>query len=131
MTMKKYISTTLFLLFLLPLLLTGGCKKKKSPPPIRQEKVSAPPKKVQETPAAAPAPQTKYYVVTGSFLEPGNARRFEEMMQQDGFAPVELPGEAGFHRVAVISFTDEVEARQKLAEIRHAYGDAWLLIVKE
>ncbi len=126
--MKRHFFTYFLLLFLLPLLLTG-CKKKKSPPPP-QKKVTAPAK----TTPAAPAPKTRYYVITGSFLYPENVQRYEGMMRNEGFTPMQLPGDSGFQRVAVFSFDNEAEARQKLHEVRTSssrFSDAWLLITKE
>jgi cell division septation protein DedD len=125
--MKRHFFTYFLLLFLLPLLLTG-CKKKKSPPPP-QKKVTAPAK----TTPAAPAPRTRYYVITGSFLYPENVQRYEGMMRNEGFTPMQLPGDSGFQRVAVFSFDNEAEARQKLHEVRTSssrFSDAWLLITK-
>ena len=119
-----------FFLLLFPLLLTAGCKKKKTPPPP-QKKVAAPAKKA---PAAQPAPKTRYYVITGSFLYPENVQRYEGMMRDEGFTPMQLPGDSGFHRVAIFSFDNEAEARQKLHEVRTSssrFSDAWLLITKE
>jgi cell division septation protein DedD len=126
--MKKHFYIYFLLLLLFPLLLTG-CKKKKASPPS-QKKVTVP---VQTAPAA-PAPKTMYYVITGSFLYPENVQRYEEMMRNEGFTPMQLPGDSGFQRVAVFSFDNEAEARQKLHEVRSSsprYADAWLLITKE
>ncbi|GEM_PF-3743949 len=113
---------------LLFLLLTGtGCKKKP---------VSSPPEKaspVTEQPAApAQPPETRFYVITGSFLQPENVQRYEERMRAEGFSPRQLPGDAGFHRVAVFAFDNEPAARQKLHEVRASgHPDAWLLITRE
>jgi len=132
MIMKNNKRTYLSYLLLFALLLTAGCKKKVPPPPKKEQPVA--PVKKEEAPPAQPAPQTRYYVITGSFLNPGNEQRFEEMMRNEGFSPVQLPGDSGFQRVAVLSFDNEAEARQKLQEVRSSspqHRDAWLLIVKE
>jgi cell division protein FtsN len=129
--MKRNIIRYGFFLLLFPLLLTAGCKKKKKTPPPPQKKVAAPAKKA---PAAQPAPKTRYYVITGSFLYPENEQRYEGMMRDEGFTPMQLPGDSGFQRVAVFSFDNEAEARQKLQEVRTSsprFSDAWLLITKE
>ena len=121
-------------LLLLPLLWTAGCKKKTAPPPARQEKVSAPLEEEAATPAPATSPVTRYYLITGSFLYPENEQRYEEMMRDEGFTPMQLPGDSGFHRVSVFSFDEETEAREKLRELRSSspqYRDAWLLIRTE
>ncbi len=121
-------------LLLFPVALMSGCKKKQPPSPPPQQKVATSKKPVQEKPAEAPAPRTRYYVITGSFLYPGNEKRYEGMMRNEGFTPRMVPGESGFHRVAVFAFDNEAEARQKLKEVRSSssrYRDAWLLITKE
>jgi len=108
------------------LVVMSGCGKKKHTTPPPQQKT------VQKPPAPRPAPpKTKYYVITGSFLYPENEKRFEGMMRDEGFSPIPLPGDSGFHRVGVFSFDNEAEARQKLQEVRSSsprFRDAWLLI---
>ncbi len=113
---------------ILPLFLfvTGCGKKPKQPPekkamPVVRDTLPA----VRDT-----VPPTRYYVITGSFLEEDHLRGWETRMQEEGFTPQQLPGEDGFRRVAVFAFDDETAAREKLREVRQAgHHDAWLLIV--
>ncbi len=74
-----------------------------------------------------------YFVIMGSFQSEDNAKRFSETLRQQGFTPVILLSETGFHRVSVNSFTSEDNARSRVLQIREEYppyADTWLLIRK-
>ena len=132
-TMHRY-KILLILVLLLSVGITPACRKKKARPVVTEKK-AVPQKSVPDTvKKAPPAPVTKYYVITGSFLYPENEQRYEGMMQEEGFTPRMVAGESGFHRVAVYAFDSEAEARQKLQEVRSSsprYRDAWLLVTQE
>lgn len=75
-----------------------------------------------------------YFVIVGSFRSNDNARRFTETLKEQGFSPVILLSETGFHRVSVNSYTNEASARARVMHIRTdfpAYHDTWLLIRKQ
>lgn len=72
-----------------------------------------------------------YFVIVGSFRSNENARRFSDIVEKQGFSPVLLLSETGFHRVSVDSYTNELSARARVMHIRRdfpEYNDTWLLI---
>ena len=72
-----------------------------------------------------------YFVIVGSFIQKENAERFMDTLRDQGFDPVILMSETGFHRVSVNSYEREVPARTRIQEIRNNYPDyhdTWLLI---
>ncbi len=74
-----------------------------------------------------------YFVILGSFSYRDNAERFMETLRGQGFTPVILLSETGFHRVSVNSFDEEIPARTRIQSIRSnfpEYHDVWLLIRK-
>lgn len=75
--------------------------------------------------------QNSYFVILGSFSYKDNAERFIEMLKAQGFSPMILLSEVGFHRVSVNSYDNETDARVRIERIRNAYPeyhDLWLLI---
>lgn len=76
----------------------------------------------------------QFFVILGSFRVSENANRFKSHLEEEGFAPVILISETGFHRVSVDSYSDEADARQRVLQIRRdypEYHDAWLLIRRD
>ena len=74
-----------------------------------------------------------YFVIVGSFIQKDNADRFMETLRGQGFDPVILMSETGFHRVSVGSYEREIPARTRIQQIRTNYPDyhdTWLLIRK-
>ncbi len=78
-----------------------------------------------------PVDPHEYFVITGSFRNPDNARKFQEQIASDGFISVLLRNEQGLYRVSVKSTDNITEARDKIRYIRNHfknYEDTWLLI---
>jgi hypothetical protein len=72
-----------------------------------------------------------YFVIVGSFRSSENARRFSEVIENQGLNPVILLSETGLHRISVHSYTNEESARARIQQIRRDfpdYHDTWLLI---
>jgi len=77
--------------------------------------------------------ENTYFVIVGSFSYRENAERFLVTLQGQGFSPVILMSETGFHRVSVDSYDIEPPARSRIQQIRSSYPeyhDTWLLIRK-
>ncbi len=77
--------------------------------------------------------ENTYFVIVGSFSYRENAERFLVTLENQGFSPVILLSETGFHRVSVDSYDIEVPARGRIQQIRSSfpdYHDTWLLIRK-
>ncbi len=75
-----------------------------------------------------------YFIILGSFSYKDNAERFMETLKKQGFSPVILLSETGFHRVSVYSYDQEVPARARIQQLRSnypEYHDLWLLIRKK
>ncbi len=75
-----------------------------------------------------------YFVIVGSFIHRDNAERFMGTLRGQGFSPVILMSETGFHRVSVDSYDLEVPARNRIRYIRNNYPDyhdTWLLIRRQ
>ena len=75
-----------------------------------------------------------YFVIVGSFIHRDNAERFMRTLEGQGFTPVILMSETGFHRVSVDSYELEVPARNRISHIRNNYPDyhdTWLLIRRQ
>ncbi len=73
----------------------------------------------------------RFFVILGSFKVHENANRFRTQLAGEGFNPVILLSETGFNRVSVDSYSREIDARQRVLQIRRTYPryhDAWLLI---
>jgi len=120
--------------------------KKKSPPPapvktevapapVEIQKAEAPPiVEVKEKLVAVPdvpADPHEYFVIIGSFKNPGNAKNFQLQIAADGFTSSLLQNEAGLYRVSVKSTDDVTAARNEIRRIRSQYkkySDTWLLI---
>ncbi len=78
--------------------------------------------------------ENTYFVILGSFSYKSNAERFMETLRIQGFSPVILLSETGFHRVSVNSYDQESQARTRIQRIRDSYPeyhDLWLLIRKQ
>ncbi len=74
-----------------------------------------------------------YFVIIGSFSSNENANKYKKELTPQGFIPFVLHSETGYYRVCVNSFTEEMEARQRVYQIRKdfpQYADTWLLIKK-
>ncbi len=77
--------------------------------------------------------ENMFFVIVGSFIQKDNADRFMETLRNQGFDPVILMSETGFHRVSVGSYEQEIPARTRIQQIRTNYPDyhdTWLLIRK-
>lgn len=77
--------------------------------------------------------KNSYFVIIGSFSSSDNANRYKQELIPQGFVPIVLHSETGYYRVCVNSYTDEMEARQRIYQIRKdfpQYADTWLLIKK-
>ena len=76
----------------------------------------------------------QYFVITGSFRNYENAKKFQIEILNNGFTSEILKNESGLYRVSVMS-TDEIDAaREMIRKIRRAfyeYSDTWLLIQKK
>ncbi len=75
--------------------------------------------------------QNTYFVILGSYSYKDNAERFMRTLSAQGFSPVILLSETGFHRVSVNSYDNETDARTRIQRIRNGYPeyhDLWLLI---
>lgn len=71
-----------------------------------------------------------FFVIVGSFASFENATKLKNQLGAQGFKPVILKSESGNFRVCSNSFTDEMDARRKISEIRQKYAnfsDCWLL----
>ena len=76
----------------------------------------------------------RYFIIVGSFVSKDNAERFMITLRGQGFTPVILLSETGFHRVSVNSYDQEIPARTRIQQIRTSfpdYHDTWLLIRKQ
>ena len=77
--------------------------------------------------------ENMFFVIVGSFIQKDNAERFMETLRGQGFDPVILMSETGFHRVSVGSYEKEIPARTRIQQVRNNYPDyhdTWLLIRK-
>lgn len=76
----------------------------------------------------------RYFVIIGSFRNPGNAVKYQVQLKNDGLSSEIVKNEAGLYRVSVLA-TDEIEsAREDIMRIRKSfpeYFDTWLLIQKK
>ncbi len=76
----------------------------------------------------------RFFVIMGSFSVLENAKRLKETLISEGFQPGILVNESGMYRVLGNSYSDESEARARIAEVRAKfpkYSDIWLLIRKQ
>jgi cell division protein FtsN len=142
----------IFMLILFVSILMVGCKSKEmaavEEPPVVEEPVAIaepepePPEilVVEErftfdrTEDKASHDENTYFVILGSFSYKANAERFMQMLSEQGFSPVILLSETGFHRVSVNSYEEEIPARTRIQRIRNSYPeyhDLWLLIRKK
>ena len=144
------IISALVISFSLILISCGGVNKtrqKSVPDPSSPEKIqtSQEPVSVEETPIVEveekivevnnPIVNTdNYFVIIGSFRNPGNAEKFREQITKDGFTSILLQNDAGLYRVSVKSTEDLPTARKEILRIRtqfNKYNDTWLLIRKK
>jgi hypothetical protein len=75
----------------------------------------------------------QYFVILGSFRFNSNANSFKTKLTTQGFEPVILISERGYHRISVASYRDEAQARAHVIQVRQSfpeYHDAWLLVRK-
>jgi cell division protein FtsN len=154
-----YIMKNLNFLLLLVVVSLVACKTQKIPPkpqPVAQDTaVPAPAAKTAATPKPAGKPVTvtskeerfsaaqgesadygsnKYFVILGSFSVLENAQRLKGTLASEGFHPVILKNESGMFRVCGNSYSEESEARSRIADVRAQfpkYSDIWLLIKKQ
>lgn len=142
--------TVLSALFVLILLLTscGGVKKTAVPEDAQPALVPAVPAPSVETMTVDSIPEveeklvtlneippdpSRYFVIIGSFRNPENAARYQEIILEDGFESTLLKNEEGLIRVSVMATNDISVARAEIRRIRSAfpkYFDTWLLIQK-
>lgn len=129
----------------------AGCKTQKiapKPQPVAQE-TAAPSKAVtpktgsvssKEERFSAASGETadygsnRFFVIMGSFSVLENAKRLKETLISEGFKPGILVNESGMYRVLGNSYSDESDARARIAEVRAKfpkYSDIWLLIRKQ
>ena len=100
--------------------------EKEAPIAIRKEQVS-----FTETADRVQNETNTYFVILGSFAQLGNAKNYREILLGEGFTPIILHSETGNYRVCVNSFKSELEARNRVTQIRQVfpkYADSWLLI---
>ena len=71
-----------------------------------------------------------YNVVIGSFQNRANAQGLQSLMKVD-YAPVIVINEQGMFRVILISYDDYQTAKQKIAQIKSQFDDAWVLVQKK
>ena len=148
----------ILLIMLLPLLLLGSCSKQrklsskysnsKSPYVKEQTQTESKPEvkpedlsnlvireeKVRVVEQKEPETVYKYYVILGSFKVIENARKFKDDIIKEKFIPVILENENGLYRVSVNAFNDEMQARERISQIRkqyEKYNDVWLLVRKQ
>ncbi len=73
-----------------------------------------------------------YFVIVSSFSSLDNAKTRRAELIQEGFQPIILHStSAGYYRLCVDSFTKEMDARQRVHQVRQnfpKYYDSWLLI---
>lgn len=108
--------------------MTAATERAEADIPVREERFTF----TQEADRISQGTNT-FFIIMGSFQSEDNAKRFSETLRQQGFTPVILLSETGFHRVSVNSFTSEDNARSRVLQIRDeypAYADTWLLIRK-
>jgi hypothetical protein len=76
----------------------------------------------------------QYFVIIGSFRNPENSKKYQELIEKEGFRSEILRNEDGLYRVSVIA-TDEISiARDEVRRIWKSYPkyhDTWLLIKKK
>lgn len=71
-----------------------------------------------------------YNVVIGSFKNRANAQGLQSLMKAD-YSPIIVINEQGMFRVILISYDDYVSAKQKIAQIKSQFDDAWVLVQKQ
>lgn len=71
-----------------------------------------------------------YNVVIGSFQNRANAQGLQSLMKGE-YAPIIVINEQGMFRVILISYDDYVTAKQKIAQIKTQFDDAWVLVQKK
>ncbi len=76
--------------------------------------------------------QGNIYIIVGSFKNYQNAVKTKTFFSKLGYNPQILPQVAGYNRVAVESFTDLAQARNRLKVLRKKFNrkDFWLLYTK-
>jgi hypothetical protein len=77
--------------------------------------------------------QHHYFVIIGSFLNPENAKKYQDLLMDDGFSSKLLKNIEEFYRISVLATDDINVARNEIRRIRNIYpkySDVWLLIRK-
>ncbi len=69
----------------------------------------------------------KYHVVIGSFGNKDNALRLQSQMRPQ-YEPIIVQNDRGMYRVLLMTYDTYVEAKNKIAEVRTQFPDAWVLI---
>jgi hypothetical protein len=72
-----------------------------------------------------------YYVITGAFMEQGNADRYKAKMDQMGYTSEIVEGPYGYHMVSVSGSNDLNEAVSVMNTMRNSVTEnAWVYVVK-
>jgi hypothetical protein len=72
-----------------------------------------------------------YYVITGAFMEQGNADRYKEKMDKMGYTSEIVEGPFGYHMVSVSGSNDLNEAVSVMNTMRNSVTEnAWVYVVK-
>ncbi|MDR9418955.1 SPOR domain-containing protein [Gracilimonas sp.] len=72
--------------------------------------------------------EMKYFIIGGSFLVPGNAEKFQEMLEEQGYnTQILFNPETRFNYVAYEAFADYKQAVDRTLEIRDTFNEnAWI-----
>ncbi len=92
---------------------------------VKEEKVTTP--AVKKTTITS----RRHYIITGSFKEERNAKKYVEMMRRKGFtSPVTIP-RGGMYLVGIDSFSSLTKAMKRQEEMLTQYKlESWILTVK-
>jgi cell division protein FtsN len=93
--------------------------------PVKEKNIKE--KTVKEK-AVVKSHEKRFYVVAGSFKKYSNAHNLFELFKKKGYTPLILPKNGGYNRVAIVSYSQESEARKALKKVRAEHGDItfWL-----
>jgi cell division protein FtsN len=135
--MKKYVFTTLIALLALSACKDKAKEKQQVEPP-KVEQASKDTTQATASPTVAgpvkPAPEDKYFLIAGSFLEPQNANTYESRLKKEGYDAKVVQRKWGannqYYRVACQSFHDRTTAYNTLAKMQQSQEiqDVWLLV---
>jgi cell division protein FtsN len=92
-------------------------------PPVETKKELVPVKKED-----VKTHEIRYYVVTGSFKSYSNAKNLSNYFQKKGYHPLILPKVNEYNRVAIVSYSNEADARKSIQKLRTEHNDLtfWL-----